>query len=92
MIRNEAPRACSAMVRSARVTAGEEPGLTPAISAPRWTSGANRSVSKTLVTPWVMPAMRSRPMPVSMLPLGSGVSPPDSSMSYWTKTRFQYSR
>ena len=36
--------------------------------------------------------MRSMPMPVSMLGLGSGVSRPASSISYCTNTRFQYSR
>ena len=92
MIRNEAPRACSAIVRRARLTAGEEPGVTPASSAPLATSGTKRSVSNTLVTPWVMPAIRSSPMPVSMLPLASGVRLPASSMSYCTNTRFQYSR
>ncbi len=92
MMRNDAPRACSAMVRRARVTAGEAAGSTPASSAPRSTSGLKRSVSKTLVTPWLMLAMRSSPMPVSMLPLGSGVRLPASSMSYCTNTRFQYSR
>ena len=92
MIRKAAPRACSAMVRRARVIAGEAPTSTPASSAPRSTSGRKRSVSNTLVTPWEMLAMRSRPMPVSMLPLASGVRWPDSSMSYCTNTRFQYSR
>ena len=80
------------MVRSARVTAGDAPGLTPASSAPRATSGANRSQSNTFVMPCVTVAMRSRPIPVSMLGLGSGVSLPASSISYCTKTRFQYSR
>ncbi len=43
MMRKAAPRACSAMVRRARLTAGEAAGFTPASSAPRATSGANRS-------------------------------------------------
>ena len=40
----------------------------------------NRSVTKTEVTPCLRAAMRSRPMPVSMFCLGSGVSCPSSSM------------
>ncbi len=92
MTRKAAARACSAMVCRARTTAADPSGPAPASSAPRATSGANRSVSKTVTTPWVRAAMRSRPMPVSMLGRGSGVSDPPSSMSYWGKTRFQYSR
>ena len=36
--------------------------------------------------------MRSRPMPVSMFRLGSGVSEPSAPRSYCMKTRFQNSR
>lgn len=55
-------------------------------------SGAKRSVSKSLRTPWISEARRSSPMPVSMFLRGSGLKLPSACRSYCVKTWFQISR
>ncbi len=54
-------------------------------------SGAIRSVSHTASTPWSRQRIRSRPAPVSICGVGSGVREPSGAWSYCMKTRFQNS-
>ena len=80
------------MIRIARVACSSEPYLRSESSSARSTSGRKPSVSKTEPTSWRIAAIRSSPMPVSMLRWGSSVRLPSSCSSSAMKTWFQYSR